>query len=115
MSGHTPGPWKIAGMGSCGIWIVAQSPDPERAFIHPDWVAELHEPEKSRIDGTTIDANARLIAAAPETARQRDALLEALKGARDALHFIEVAEGPDLSKEIAPISAAIAACEKGKS
>ena len=55
------------------------------------------------------------IATYVETARQRDLLLEALKGARDTLSWIEESEGPDLSKEIAPISAAIAECEGGAS
>lgn len=71
---HSPGPWKKAGMGFAGIWIIAESPDPDRPFIEPDWICELHDPEKSRLDADTIEANADLIIAAPY-------MLDALKAA----------------------------------
>ena len=87
---YTPGPWEDAGFG----FIVG--PDP--AGIHPDiYIAELaSEDDEGRVapDGQ-LNANARLIAAAPE-------LLSALK---DLLQ--------DLDRGIDPVeSGTIAYCEK---
>jgi len=74
MSKHTPGPWKVEHRGY--KYIVSKSRD---GYITRD---------VCRMDGSTMaafaqEANARLIAAAPE-------LLEALK---DALQLLEVYGG----------------------
>lgn len=59
-SKHTPGPWKVAGPIGAAIWITDESSNNQIAAVYG----------KSQTAGA--DANARLIAAAPE-------LLEALK------------------------------------
>ena len=63
MAGHTPGPWRVL---FPGIYHV-ENPYP---------IAKVHRTDRS---GPEIDANARLIAEAPETAEQRDELLATLE------------------------------------
>jgi len=68
MSGHTPGKWTVIADA-----IIANSKEPgERLIAVMNW---RHVPEDN--------ANARLIAEAPETKAQRDELLEACKALVD--------------------------------
>lgn len=60
MSKHTPGPWAVANVG----WVASLATDQTICGMYA---------VKSGFDHTETDANARLIAAAPD-------LLEALKG-----------------------------------
>ncbi len=74
MSEHTPGPWNACELtGNRYPWAVG---------VRTDQCDTMQTPicfvEQSHIVGRG-GANARLIAAAPETARQRDELLAALK------------------------------------
>jgi len=66
---HTPGPWVIK-QTELGIdrGIVAAGGLIAEVFLHGGRTYDVHSP---------VEANAKLIAAAPETKRQRDALLEA--------------------------------------
>lgn len=67
MTEHTPGPWtvRLAGSQSGSTREIAQKQS--REFPHPITVARM-------VSGTKDDA--RLIAAAPETAAERDRLRE---------------------------------------
>jgi hypothetical protein len=69
MSGHTPGPWKACGCGKCGQ--VSCSDHPVCKVERGDW-GDSAEMVYGHIPIEEGDANARLIAAAPD-------LLEALK------------------------------------
>lgn len=72
MSGHTPGPWRVI---------------PANEAIHP-WVVGYGEgdsicdcaPPGPWISDDTADANARLIAAAPELLEQLEAMIERFHG-----------------------------------
>lgn len=80
-AGHTPGPWTAIGGGlSIGVYtnFNGDTPIGDPKHIASCW----HNTRVPRVDGY---ANARLIAAAPETAAERDRLLEQaeeLDGAR---------------------------------
>lgn len=67
--GHTPGPWEIHSTPLTGA-----------AGIYAPWPKS--EPHRNRIAilANSNDADARLIASAPELLRQRDELLEAAEG-----------------------------------
>lgn len=72
---HTPGPWRKSWFEQnkrtkCGYWAIHRS-GPEPGFI-----GRINGNHRGKDQG---EANAELIAAAPETARQRDALLAACK------------------------------------
>lgn len=74
MTGHTPGPWRLSGPDEFGDYTI-QPPDEELAIacvVNGAWNALTGHDEKHA-------ANARLIAAAPDTARQRDELADALE------------------------------------
>jgi hypothetical protein len=90
MAGHTPGPWSFGHMG-----------DGERYWIGPD---HMHQPVATA-DRDMPEANARLIAAAPD-------LLEALKLARSICHdaFKDTAMEWD-EESMGVIDAAIAKAE----
>lgn len=82
---HTPGPWLVAGEDK--TFIYALGPSGTNSF----W-AQVQYAGVDRISKEEAIANARLIAAAPETAAERDRLkeinaelLEALKFAADSL------------------------------
>jgi|SanBayMetagenome_1026888.scaffolds.fasta_scaffold35960_1 hypothetical protein len=68
MSKHTPGPWTFVqgGSGDFPTWNVRIG---NRGLITLPATASME----------TMDADARLIAAAPDLVAQRDALLEALR------------------------------------
>lgn len=68
MSKHTPGPWTFVqgGSGDFPTWNVRIG---NRGLITLPATASME----------TMDADARLIASAPDLAAQRDALLEALR------------------------------------
>jgi hypothetical protein len=90
MSGHTPGPWYV-GAQNDGLYIIDRQPSPSNDDPRHDADVELvATPFAAR--GATVEANARLIAAAPETAAERDRLrvenaelLEALKDVMERL------------------------------
>ena len=64
MAQHTPGQWTVLS-GGAGSWTLS-GPEGEVIAQRPGWP---HRADESR-------ANARLIAAAPETAAERDRLRE---------------------------------------
>ena len=64
MSNHTPGPWKFCGCGKCGILWGEVGSDPK-------WLGYLEEGDSEGVPQVVHrseewEANARLIAAAPE-------------------------------------------------
>lgn len=67
---HTPGPWKVDGAseGKSLVWTAPHGDHPV-AHVGP-WTVSGHGNKAER------EANARLIAAAPETAAERDRLRE---------------------------------------
>lgn len=86
-SKHTPGPWGIRKPKNPDLrqtedrLIVAGSEDNR---LHIAEVYQYQNHNNREANGTAL-ANARLIAAAPETKKQRDALLVACKKAETAL------------------------------
>ena len=82
MSNHTPGPWTIA-TGADGSTLVTSPHD--RNGIDDD-VCLVYGGNDS--DSEAMSANARLIAAAPKTKRQRDELLSLLDNlcGKDAMY-----------------------------
>ena len=73
MSKHTPGPWRVK-----------YESEPGGAFlIYGPWGGAI-DPDAGYVTQEENEANARLIAAAPETKRQRDELLAALELLADA-------------------------------
>jgi hypothetical protein len=87
MSKHTPGPW-VADDGYSATHLRIRS---------EDWgtIADVNDPYNAMPDGE-LEANARLIAAAPE-------LLEAAKWMVGRLHRtgLDVAKGPRAALEVA--------------
>ena len=85
---HTPGPWEIAGQVDMsnglpsGFLIVQKTPVSGFSGVAAALNRSANEQDEP-CDETL--ANAKLIAAAPETKRQRDELLEACKEAADFL------------------------------
>jgi hypothetical protein len=76
MSAHTPGPWYV-GAQNDGLYIIDRQPSPSNDDPRHDADVELvATPFAAR--GATVEANARLIAAAPE-------MLEALKDVMERL------------------------------
>lgn len=102
MSKHTPGPWKLRRVTRYDIRIAPES-EPEHVSIAgmAIWGEE---------DREELEANARLIAAAPE-------LLEALKELREALSDsgITTPYGSRLMRSFLKANAAIARVEGGQS
>jgi hypothetical protein len=76
MSEHTPGPWTVHVDGQSVMAV-------EGAGVR--LIAECHAGQREEREG-----NAKLIAAAPETKRQRDALL---KACRQTLAWFESFDG----------------------
>jgi hypothetical protein len=91
---HTPGPWSFG----YGDHICIEDKD-ERIIAFCNLQNE---------NGDEDEANAKLIAAAPETKRQRDALLEALKETLRCNHELGAISRPVADQA----RAAIAMCEK---
>ena len=78
---HTPGPWTVKDDKRTGVSVF--STDSEYSVCHMSIAAEVNRgPAVAR-------ANARLIAAAPETAADRDRLAAENKVLREALQMIE--------------------------
>ena len=80
MSGHTPGPWSYRtqphddwGVVRAGRYIICQARDPRVDHL------DLNEYRRTKVD--PFEANARLIAAAPD-------LLEALESAVGAMEVL---------------------------
>lgn len=79
--GHTPGPWRAGDVRHAGRTRLVDHDGP-RGFV-----AEVYAPVRgNEWDEPTRDANARLMAAAPDLLRERDALRAA---ARTAVEFLE--------------------------
>lgn len=74
-SAHTPGPWKVwqANDGTLDVCHESEGLRSRIARLHIECLCEKH--------GGNIEANARLIAAAPETAAERDRLKDELHNA----------------------------------
>ena len=84
MSKHTPGPWY-----QVGYWVEVEDDDvPDICSCHPKYIGQSH----LKFDLKTIEANARLIAAAPD-------LLKALKLAKKIIGHPD----DDASKYIASV------------
>lgn len=99
MSRHTPGPWRIAGSTYSERWIVdSESPKTGKQNL----IAMLQDHWQGNASGY-MDANARLIAAAPQ-------MLEALETADALIHRLLM--GADYAqKECEEIRAAIRAAK----
>ena len=95
-SKHTPEPW-LWEKNPSGPWPILKGSDPDGG-----WIAMAADP-------TTDDS--QLLKAAPETARQRDALLEAAEAA--LIHVSYQAEGSIEAAETADmLEAALADAKK---
>ena len=68
MTEHTPGPWGATTRQRSWDWVVFQASDPNTEICQM-----FHDGTDENLTG---EANARLIAAAPETAAERDRLRE---------------------------------------
>lgn len=68
VTAHTPGPWRIGNRHPCRVIAVRESPDAGT------WVADTCREQDEGTEQPEQLANARLIAAAPETAAERDRL-----------------------------------------
>lgn len=81
----TPGPWRVDGtvaLGAYGVWTdYGTHPGDVAGELYPDQVCSVYCNNKSHFDRETRDANAKLIAAAPE-------LYEALRDAQSALAML---------------------------
>lgn len=64
--GHTPGPWRVHSDGDC---IVSEVPN-QHSNLNP--VVAFIEVDRVRNGSVPIDADAALIAAAPDLLRERD-------------------------------------------
>jgi hypothetical protein len=106
MSGHTPGPWEVCNSGvgkrakNLFIW---QRPSERGEAFGGHGIAEVFE-EGASIYGADVLANARLIAAAPETTEALADLVEQLEGI--GIPDWAGAEGLDLTKAKAAIAKA---------
>lgn len=100
MSKHTPGPWKFSGVSSAGRRIYHST---DTTVYHICTIPESDPGNPKTVD--TMDADARLISAAPE-------MLEALKSARGwvATHAMQTYSRV-ASKELEAIDALIAKAE----
>ena len=91
---HTPGPWCVGAINDC-LFIINRQPRPSNDYVvfEGSGFATVDKFQIiAKLDYPSADANARLIAAAPETAAERDRLREvnaellaALKDAVSAL------------------------------
>lgn len=67
MSKHTPGPWKVInGTVYIGLAKEAECSPDKRAWEKRECIAKMHRDPSCAITPTERDANARLIAMAPE-------------------------------------------------
>ena len=95
---HTKGKWEISSYRSGEIWVGAD--------YH---IATCH---KSSTSPETMEANARLIAAAPETAKQRDDLLAACELLLKTL--LKAGYDPEIEEAVTLAKAAIASVQKAE-
>jgi hypothetical protein len=66
---HTPGPWEVDGnkaLGAYGVWTSYATHPGHNGAGYPSQVCSVYSGNKSDFDRQTRDANARLIAAAPD-------------------------------------------------
>ncbi len=92
MSNHTPGPWRFCGCGKCGILWGEVGADPK-------WLGCLEEGDSDGIPHVTHrsdewEANARLVAAAPEMYELLNLAHAVIAGSLDSVPF----RGGSLSK-----------------
>ena len=106
---HTPAPWTVQTL------MPGSQFDLTEVFLGGDERADHFDPWV-QVGGTNHEANARLIAAAPETKRQRDELLAALLGFKavvDSLGWDAIGgKDSDLFLDFYPL--ATAAIDKAK-
>ncbi len=85
MSGFTPGPWQVdetKALGAYGVWTAYGDHPGHDGSLYPSQICSVIEGGVAKAtDRDKRDANARLIAAAPD-------LLEALQGALDVLQAV---------------------------
>ncbi len=107
----TPGPWRVDGtvaLGAYGIWTdYGTHPGDVPGELYPDQVASVYCNNKSHFSREVRDANAKLIAAAP------DLLAELVKARADVCSLrcpshIKAGEEWTHSAECMAITAAIA-------
>jgi hypothetical protein len=106
---HTPGPWIVSGARRRGYEaevIVETNPNPKA--MSAITICDVPNPTNLVVDDATAQANARLIAAAPD-------LLEALKHAYALMQALEgsmwLTKVPGVTEAFAQYSAAIAKAE----
>ena len=75
---HTPGPWYVGAMNDC-LFIIDQPPRPSNDDVNPNHQVRV----LAKLDYRAADANARLIAAAPDLLEALKLFLRAEKMARD--------------------------------
>lgn len=77
MSKHTPGPWAAKRVGLQQWWINAPFGDPTIGYNFWDGLAEVYGSDDWPESGRKVaEANARLIAAAPELLQACEAMIE---------------------------------------
>ncbi len=96
MSGHTPGPW-MADDGGSGYWGIFQEDD-------SDGIAFLTEESGRRLRPAQAEANARLIAAAPDLLAKCEKIVAWLERLADAAEKGAAAEKRFLSLRDARLS-----------
>lgn len=77
-SKHTPGPWYVGAMNDC-LFIIDQAPRPSNDDVNPDREVTV----VAKLDYIGSEANARLIAAAPDLLEALKLFVRAEKMARD--------------------------------
>lgn len=75
---HTKGPWYVGAMNGC-LFIIDQPPRPSNDDVNPDRQVNV----VAKLDYASADANARLIAAAPELLEVLKLFVRSEKMARD--------------------------------
>ncbi len=106
-TGHTPGPWKVSGCG----------PEGNSGYYRTHIIAAESAMDISNTlthvlgrTYTELEANAALIAQAPDLLKQRDALREALKDMLDLVSCNEIGHNSAIAERS---RAALALCDGG--
>lgn len=98
---HTPGPWQVR-LFAIDMHDIEAKVAPGQFAL----VAQCPAGERERVTTAQMQANARLIAAAPE-------LLEALRAALPSLHWANT-HGSRCDEDIAAVETAISKAERGQ-
>jgi hypothetical protein len=109
MAGHTKGPWRVdetKALGAYGVWTDYATHPGHDGAGYPSQVCSMGPTTRSEITREQRDANARLIAAAPD-------LLAALRSLYGWKHCMRTVEPDQLEAALAAAMAAIAKAEGG--